>query len=69
MAADEREQRIVDRAGRWSGFVLGFLVVASLLHYLQHGHAFLLFHTIFLSLILSSVAEQAGQVLLFRRGI
>jgi hypothetical protein len=68
-AADEREQAILDRAGRWSGWVLGFLVVTSLLHYLQHGHGDLLFHTLFLSLILSSVAEQAGQILLLRRGI
>ena len=68
-AADERERAILDRAGRWAGVVMGFLVVASLLHYLQHGHADLLFHTVFLSVILAEVAGQAGQVLLFRRGV
>lgn len=68
-AADEREQAILDRAGRWSGWVLGFLSVASLLHYLQHAHGDLLFHTLFLSLIIAEVAEQAGRVLLFRRGV
>lgn len=67
--ADERERAIRDRAGRWSGTVLGFLVVMSLLHFFQHGHGDLLFHTLFASLILASLAEQAGQVMLFRNGV
>lgn len=67
--ADERERAILDRAGRWSGFVLSLLVVLSLLHYFKHGHGDLLFHTLFASLILASMAEQVGQILLFRRGV
>lgn len=67
--ADERERAILDRAGRWSGTVLSFLAVMSLLHYFQHGHGDLLFHTLFLSLILSEMADQLGQVLLYRRGL
>ena len=65
--ADERERPILDKAGSWSGTVLGVGCVASILHYLQHGSGDLLFHTIFLSLILSSLAEFAFQLWLFRR--
>ncbi len=67
--ADERERRIIDRSAAWSGWVLGFLAITSMLHYLQHGHGNLLFHTLFLSLMLAEIAEQAILITLFRRGV
>jgi hypothetical protein len=67
--ADERERRIIDRAAAWSGWVLGFLAITSMVHYLQHGHGDLLFHTLFLSLLLAEIAEQALRIFLFRRGV
>jgi hypothetical protein len=67
--ADERERRIMDRSAAWGGWVLGFLAITSMLHYLQHGHGDLLFHTLFLSLMLAEIAEQAIRIFLFRRGV
>jgi hypothetical protein len=67
--ADERERRILDRAAAWSGWILGFLAITSMLHYLQHKHGDLLFHTLFLSLLIAEIAEQAIRILLFRRGV
>jgi hypothetical protein len=67
MPADERERPILDRAGSWSGTVLGVGCVASTLHYLQHGSGALLFHTVYASLLLSAMAEFAFQLWLFRR--
>ncbi len=67
--ADERERRIIDRSAAWGGRVLGFLAVTSILHYLQHRHGDLLFHTLFLSLLLAEIAEQAIRIALFRRGV
>jgi hypothetical protein len=66
--ADERERAILDRAAAWSGWILGFLAITSMLHYLQHQHGDLLFHTLFLSLLLAEIAEQAILIHLFRRG-
>lgn len=67
--ADERERPVIDRAGNWSGIVLGFGAVTSLLHYLSHGNGNLLFHSVMGSLILSVIAEYAFQIILFRRGV
>jgi hypothetical protein len=67
--ADERERRILDRAAAWGGWILGFLAITSMLHYLQHKHGDLLFHTLFLSLLLAEIAEQAIRIVLFRRGV
>lgn len=66
--ADERERPAIQRAGNWSGIVLGFGAAASLLHYLQHGDGNLLFHSVLGSLIVSQIAEYAFQIALFRRG-
>lgn len=65
--ADERERPILHQASAWSGTVLAIGCVASILHYLQHGSGDLLFHTIFLSLILSAMSEFVFQLWLFRR--
>jgi hypothetical protein len=67
--ADERERRILDRSAAWGGWILGFLAITSMLHYLQHQHGNLLFHTLFLSLLLAEIAEQAIRIVLFRRGV
>ncbi len=68
-AMDERERRIAERASHLSSYVLGVGVILALGSYLltQHGH--LLFYTVFASLMLSSVAEYAAQIVLFRRSV
>jgi hypothetical protein len=65
--ADERERPLLQRAGNWSGTVLGVGAVTSLLHYLQHGNGNLLFHTVLGSLIVSQIAEYVFQIVLLRR--
>jgi hypothetical protein len=67
--ADERERLVLDRAGNWSGSVLGIGAVTSLLHFLYHGDASLLFHMVMGSLILSQIAEYTLQIALMRRGV
>ncbi len=66
-AADERERPIIHQAGNWSGLVLGFGAVTSLLLYLGHADGNLLFHSVMGSLIVSSVAEEVLQIILLRR--
>lgn len=65
--ADERERPLLDRAGNWAGFVLGFGAVAGLLNFLLHQDGLLLFHILLGSLILAQTAEYAFQIVLFRR--
>jgi hypothetical protein len=65
--ADERERPLLQRAGNWSGVVLGVGAVVSLLHYLQHGNGNLLFHMVLGSLIVSQIAEYVFQIALLRR--
>jgi hypothetical protein len=65
--ADERERPVLQRAGNWSGLVLGLGTVTSLLHFLNHGDGNLLFHMVLGSLIVSQVAEYAFQIVLLRR--
>ena len=65
--ADERERPLLDRAGRWSGIVLGAGAVSSLLFFLHRQDGVLLFHAMVASLILSQVAEYAFQIALIRR--
>lgn len=65
--ADERERPVLQRAGNWSGLVLGMGAVTSLLHFLQHGDGNLLFHMVLGSLIVSQIAEYVFQIALFRR--
>lgn len=65
--ADERERPEIQRAGNWSGIVLGIGAVLSLLHYLHHRDGNLLFHSVLGSLIVSQVAEYVFQIVLLRR--
>jgi hypothetical protein len=65
--ADEREGPLLQRAGNWSGLVLGAGAVTSLLQYLQHANGNLLFHMVMGSLIVSQIAEYVFQIALLRR--
>ncbi len=65
--ADEREGPVLQRAGNWSGLVLGAGAVTSLLHFLQHGDGNLLFHMVLGSLIVSQITEYVFQITLLRR--
>ena len=65
--ADERERPLIDRAGNWSGVVLGAGAVTSLLYFLLYQEGPILFHMIMGSLILSQIAEYAFQIILIRR--
>ncbi|MEO0548397.1 MAG: hypothetical protein AAFZ91_00645 [Pseudomonadota bacterium] len=67
--ADERERRIIDRAGHWSGYVLGFGVLVGLYQFWVREDGNLLFHICFASLMLSQIAEYALQIWFYRRGI
>lgn len=64
--ADERDKRIIDKAGHWSGYVLGFGVVMSLGAYLILHNGSLLFYGVFASLMLSQIMEYVIQLLLYR---
>ncbi|OZB15865.1 MAG: hypothetical protein B7X53_10435 [Hyphomonas sp. 34-62-18] len=66
--ADEREKIIADKAGHWSGYVLAIPALGALWHYSVNLDGNMLFHLIFLSLMLSQIAEYAFQIFLFRRG-
>ncbi|MFN3370374.1 MAG: hypothetical protein ACK4Z0_02475 [Sphingomonadaceae bacterium] len=65
--ADEREQQFALRASHWSGYVLAAGAIASLVNYLVHGSGDLLFHGILLSLLVATLAENLGQIWLYRR--
>lgn len=66
--ADEREKIIADKAGNWSGYVLAVPALGALLHYSVHLDGNMLFHLVFLSLMLSQISEYAFQIFLYRRG-
>jgi len=63
---DERERQVVNKAGNWSGFVLGFGLVSGLLSYLVLGNGNLLFYTVFASLLAAQFAEYLLQIVLLR---
>jgi len=66
--ADEREERILDKAGHWSGYVLAVPLLGALWHFAVNGDGNMLFHLIFLALMLGQIAEYTFQIILFRRG-
>ncbi|MEM1080027.1 MAG: hypothetical protein AAGH65_00445 [Pseudomonadota bacterium] len=66
--ADERDRRITERAGHWSGFVIGFGVIVSLGLYLFTYSGNLLFYGVFASLLLSSIVEYGSKVVQYRIG-
>lgn len=67
--ADEREKLITDKAGNWSGYVMAVPVLGALWHYSVNQDGNMLFHLVFLSLMLSQIAEYTFQIVLFRRGV
>ena len=67
--ADERERLIQTKAGAWAGWVLTSGVLAGLAHFLVNGDGTVMFHILFVALIVSQVAEYAFAIFLFRRGV
>jgi len=67
--ADERERIMSDKAGNWSGYVLAVPALGALWHYSVSLDGNLLFHLIFLSLMLSQISEYVFQIFLYRRGV
>lgn len=68
-ALDERERRIVERAGHWSAYLFGFGVVTSLGMYLFTGNGDMLFYAVFASLMLGQFAEYVVQIILYRTAV
>jgi hypothetical protein len=66
--ADERERVIADKAGNWSGYVMVVPALGALWHYAANGDGNMLFHLVFLSLMLGQIAEYVFQIILYRRG-
>lgn len=64
--ADERERTVIERAGHWSGLVLGFGVVSALGHFLSHGNGNIMFNVIVIALFVSTLVEYTAQIILFR---
>ena len=69
MVADERERIVIDRAGHWSGTVLGVAVITGVIHHFWYGHGNALFLWVVGGLILAQLAEYAFQIYLFRKGV
>jgi hypothetical protein len=67
--ADERERIIGDKAGNWSGYVMVMPALGALWHYAVNGDGNMLFHLVFLSLMLGQIAEYVFQIMLYRRGV
>lgn len=67
--ADEREKIIAAKAGNWSGYVLAIPALGALWHYSVHMDGNMLFHAVFLSLMLSQISEYVFQIVLYRRGV
>ena len=65
--ADEREQPAIDKAGHWSGVVLGVLAISSCITYVALPNGTMLFHHIIGALIVAQLAEYAFQIYFFRR--
>lgn len=66
---DERERQIFNRAGRLSGFILGFVVILSLGNYLISEDGSLLFYSVFAGLIVSQLAEYVIRIFLYRTAL
>lgn len=67
--ADEREQKIIERAGYLSSYVMGTGLVMSLLAYLFHYNGDALFYMAFASLVISQISEYVLQIFFFRTRI
>ena len=67
--ADERERAVIDRAGNWSGMVLGFGVITAVIMHIGGWTPTLLVHAIVGALIVSTLVEYGLQIYFFRRAI
>ena len=67
--ADEREKIIANKAGNWAGYVMVVPALGALWHYAVNMDGNMLFHLVFLSLMLSQIAEYVFQIVLYRRGV
>ena len=67
--ADEREKIIGDKAGNWAGYVMVVPALGGLWHYAVNMDGNMLFHLVFLSLMLGQIADYVFQVVLCRRGV
>lgn len=65
--ADEREKIIGDKAGNWSGYVMVMPALGALWHYAMNKDGNMLFHLVFLSLMLGQIAEYIYRIVLYRR--
>lgn len=67
--ADERERIIADRAGNWAGYVMVVPALGALWHFAVNQDGNMLFHLVFLSLMLGQIAEYIFQIVLYRQGV
>lgn len=67
--ADEREKIIGDKAAHWAGYVMVVPALGALWHYAVNTDGNMLFHLVFLSLMLGQIAEYVFQIVLYRRGV
>lgn len=67
--ADECEKIIGDRAGNWSGCVIVVPALGALWHYAANGDGNMLFHLVFLSLMLGQIATYVFQIICYRQGV
>jgi uncharacterized membrane protein len=67
--ADERDQRIADKASHWSSYVLAVGVVLGLGLYLVFPSGPVLFYVVFGSLALSTLVEYGLQIYFYRHAV
>lgn len=65
--ADEREKIIGDKAGNWSGYVMVVPALGALWHYAVSTDGNMLFHLVFLSLMLGQISDYVFQIVLYRQ--
>lgn len=68
-AIDERDKKVINRAGHLSGYVLGAGVFVGLGLYLFTYDGNLMFYVVFGSLMLSQLAEYAVQIAMYRTSV
>lgn len=65
-ASDERDKRVVEKAGHISGMVFGFLTITSLLAFVVFQVGSLLFYAVLGSLIIAQTFEYGLQIYFYR---
>jgi hypothetical protein len=65
-ASDERDKRVIEKAGHISGMVFGFLTITSLLGYVIFQVGSLLFYAVLGSLIIAQTFEYGLQIYFYR---